>query len=89
MARTEDKAEVARPTAFPPLEWTRELPTEAGLYLRNNPVVRAILKAPIINLDGELYTQDGEGNLVLLSKRAGAWLWFGPIPKVPKQEPGT
>ena len=65
-----------------PLEWTRNLPTIPGIYMRNNPPAQAVVRAFIFDLDGVLRLQLSDGPIDL-EKRRGAFLWFGPIPQVP------
>jgi hypothetical protein len=61
-------------------EWTHQVPTKPGLYLRNNPPINAIVKCFIVSIDGVMNMADGSGSLVRVDDRYARWWWHGPIP---------
>lgn len=66
------------------MEWTKEVPTKQGDYMRNNPPCSHVVRQAILELDGRLFVSNSEG-WIYLNKWHGAkemW-WFGPIPEVP------
>ncbi len=68
------------------MKWTKDTPTEEGLYFRNNPPAAAVVRAHIVDLDGVLHLTLSEG-MVPAAKRPTFW-WFGPIPPVPGEGGG-
>lgn len=63
------------------MEWTHQIPTRPGLYLRNNPPINAICKCFVISIDGVLNMPNtADGGIVKVDKRHERWWWYGPIP---------
>jgi hypothetical protein len=64
------------------LAWFRGLPTKPGLYWRNNPAVSFIVRAEIVEIDGQLnlITQNG---LQKVRAPMDTFWWFGPVPDLP------
>ncbi len=69
-------------------EWTRGLPTEPGIYLRNNPPSGRIVRHIIVEVRGRLCTARGEEKLTRIDQWSGAetFWWYGPIPEIPTEE---
>ncbi len=70
------------------LRWTKNKPTEPGIYLRKNPHIQAVLKHRVIEVDGKLATSgtsDHCPGLWYIEKMSDTFWWYGPIPEPPEE----
>jgi hypothetical protein len=64
--------------------WSKGMPTRPGIYLRNNPIVSAVVRQDIFLIGKQLCTSS-EGGTIRLAKwpSAAEFWWYGPIPFPP------
>jgi len=65
------------------VKWTHNIPTEEGLYLRNNPVVKSVVREQVIIIEGQPYMINEA--IVKITEKYSKWWWYGPIPLVPNE----
>ena len=68
-----------------PIAWFQGTPTEAGIYLRRNPGIHAVVRQDVVDLTGQLYCIH-DGQLTPIERLSKTFWWFGPIPLPPKWE---
>lgn len=67
------------------LRWQKVVPTQHGIYLRRDPVSSQHVIQDVIEVEGQLLTIDGSGELIPMATwgEAKTFWWFGPIPPSP------
>ncbi len=69
------------------MEWTQDKPKKAGIYLRSNPPLSAIVRDDVfVGLDGSLkISRPGDAlfNATRLASVSDRFWWYGPIPQPP------